>query len=156
MIVLALFNMLNWQMALITVGISMLYSYLRDFSITRYSAKQLDKFYDYAEEKFDDLDLYIPLLEKTYQGYFLKRAALIINDGSLIIEAFRQKRKKDQDQISISVKHGEKFVIDYMNVDKNNKSITIDSTFSGQYYRFSVINHPKLLDKINEAKRGGK
>jgi hypothetical protein len=155
-IVLSIFNMLSLQMGLLTVGISMLYSLIRDVSITRYSAKQLDKYYDYADDKFDQMTLYIPLLEKTYQGYFLKRAALIINDDKLYLEAFRQKRKQNQDQISISVPYGDKFIIDYQEVDKNMKSISIDSTFSGQYYRFSIVNHKQILDQINRAKKGGK
>jgi hypothetical protein len=129
---------------------------IRDVSITKYSAKQLDKYYDYADDKFDQMTLYIPLLEKTYQGYFLKRAALIINDEKLYLEAFRQKRKQNQDQISISVPYGDKFIIDYQEVDKNMKSISIDSTFSGQYYRFSIVNHKQILDQINQAKKGGK
>lgn len=155
-IVLSIFNMLSLQMGLLTVGISMLYSLIRDVSITRYSAKQLDKYYDNADDKFDQMTLYIPLLEKTYQGYFLKRAALIINDDKLYLEAFRQKRKQNQDQISISVPYGDQFIIDYQEVDKNMKSISIDSTFSGQYYRFSIVNHKQILDQINQAKKGGK
>lgn len=154
-IVLSIFNMLDWRMALLAVGISMLYSFLRDLTITRYSAKQLDRFYDYVDGKYNHLELYIPLLEKTYQGYFLKRAALIISDGKIFVEAFRQKRNQKQDQISISVPYGEKFIIDYQQVDKNMKSISIDSTFSGQYYRFSIVNHKNILDQINQAKKGG-
>lgn len=156
LIVLGLFNMLSLEMAILTFGISLLYSFLRDLSITRYSAGQLNKYYDYADDKFKNMTLYIPLLEKTYQGYFLKRAALIIDDGRLYLEAFRQKRSQKQDQISISVLYGEKFIIDYQQVDKNMKSITIDSTFSGQYYRFSIVNQQGILDVINQAKKGGK
>lgn len=155
-IVLSIFNMLDWRMALLAVGISMLYSFLRDFSITRYSGKQLEKYFDYADHKYKELELYIPLLEKTYQGYFLKRAALIISDGKIYIEAFKQKRNQKQDQISISVPYGDKFIIDYSQIDKNMKSISIDSTFSGQYYRFSIVNHSEIMNLINQAKKGGK
>ncbi|HKL47276.1 MAG TPA: hypothetical protein VJ878_01290 [Candidatus Izemoplasmatales bacterium] len=153
--VLYMFNMLTWSMAGFVVGLSMLYSFLRDYSISKYSNKQLDKFYDHAKDEHDDLKLYIPLLEKTYQGYFLKRAALIIDGNQLFIEAFRQKKKSENDQISIPVKYGDKFVIDRQTVDKNNKSVTIDSTFSGQYYRFAIVNHPRVLEAIEASKRGG-
>ena len=155
-LVLYMFNMLAWNMAFFVVALSMLYSFLRDYSISKYSNKQLDKYYDYAKGEHDNLTLYIPLLEKTYQGYFLKRAALIIDDNKLYMEAFRQKRKNSDDQISIPVKYGDRFVIDRQTVDKNNKSVTMDSTFSGQYYRFSIVNHPKALEMIEKSKRGGK
>lgn len=155
-IVLSIFGMLNWPMALFSFGIALLYSFLRDYSITKYSAKQLDKYIDYADSKFKNMKLYIPLLEKTYQGYFLKRAALVIDGQQLFIEAFRQKRNEKQDQISISVKYGDGFIIDHNYVDKNQKSITIDSTFSGQYYRFSIVNVQHIIDEINQAKKGGK
>jgi glucan phosphoethanolaminetransferase (alkaline phosphatase superfamily) len=154
--VLYMFNMLTLPLVGFIVLLSALYSFLRDYSISKYSNKQLDKFYAHAKAEHDDLNLYIPLLEKTYQGYFLKRAALIIDNNQLYMEAFRQKKKADHDQISIPVKYGDKFVIDRLTTDKNNKSVTIDSTFSGQYYRFSIINHPRALQKIEESKRGGK
>ncbi|MFW5794688.1 MAG: hypothetical protein ACOCV1_04300 [Bacillota bacterium] len=154
-IVLSIFGILTVQLALIIVGISMLYSFLRDYSITKYSAKQMEKYYNYALEKYDDIDLYIPLLEKTYQGYFLKRSALIIENKQLYLEAFRQKRSSNQKQVSITVKYGTKFIIDMQKVDKNNKSVTFDSTFSTEYYRFSIVYNEKALELINEAKRGG-
>jgi ABC-type multidrug transport system fused ATPase/permease subunit len=155
-IVLALFNMFSWQMALIVLAISAVYSFLRDYAITKYTSKQMIKYYEHTKNNHDHLSLYVPLLEKTYQGYFLKRAALIIDDNQLYIEAFRQKKNEKQEQISIPVKYGEKFVIDRQTNDKNKLSITMDSTFSGQYYRFSVVNHPEMINRINQAKRGGK
>jgi|GEM_PF-3575581 len=155
-LVLTIFNMISLEMALIAFAISLLYSFLRDYSITKYSNKQLDKYYEYAEKKHDDLQLFVPLMEKTYQGYFLKRAALIIDGKQLYLEAFRQKKNQKQDQISIPVKYGEKFIIDHESVDKHSRSITMDSTFSGQYYRFTIVNHQEMLNQINQAKRGGK
>lgn len=155
-VVLALFNMLTLPMVFVIVAISFLYSVLRDYSISKYSNKQMLKYYDYTVEKHDNLELYIPLLEKTFQGYFLKRAALIIEDGQLYIEAFRQRKNDKQDQLSIPVKYGDKFVIDRQSVDKNHKSITLDSTFAGQYYRFTIVNNKTAIDLIEKSKRGGK
>lgn len=155
-LVLSIFKMLSWQMALVATGISLVYSYVRDFSITKYSNKQMTLFYDYAQTKHENLSLYLPLLEKSYQGYFLKRAALLIDGDILYLEAFRQKKKDRTDQVSIPVKYGDKFVIDRITTDKNNKSVTIDSTFAGQYYRFSIVNNKAALEAIEQAKRGGK
>ncbi|QLY39635.1 hypothetical protein HF295_01660 [Hujiaoplasma nucleasis] len=156
MIVLSIFNMLSWEMALITFGISLLYSLLRDVSITKISNKQMVKYYQHARSNHENMSLYIPLLEKTYQGYFLKRAALIIDDGQLYLEAFRQRKNDKQGQISIPVKYGDRFVMDRQTIDKNHQSMTIDSTFSGQYYRFSIVNHKKAIENMNIAKKGGK
>ncbi|MDA3932511.1 MAG: hypothetical protein PF513_07225 [Tenericutes bacterium] len=155
-VVLALFSMLTLPMTLVIIAISFLYSILRDFSITKYSNKQMQKYYDYAVENHDNLELYMPLLEKTFQGYFLKRAALIIENGQLYIEAFRQRKNDKQDQLSIPVKYGEKFVIDRQSVDKNQKSLTLDSTFAGQYYRFSITNNQTAINLIEKTKNGGK
>lgn len=155
-IVLAIFSMLTLPMAFIAIGISLVYSYARDFSITKYSNKQMVKYYDYVKTQHDNLSMYVPLLEKTYQGYFLKRAALLIDDGYLYLEAFRQRKKNEQDQVSIPVKYGDKFIIDRVTQDKNGKSVTIDSTFAGQYYRFSIANNKKALEKIEIAKKRGK
>jgi hypothetical protein len=155
-VVLALFSMLTLPMTLVIISISFLYSILRDFSITKYSNKQMQKYYDYAVENHDNLELYMPLLEKTFQGYFLKRAALIIENGQLYIEAFRQRKNDKQDQLSIPVKYGEKFVIDRQSVDKNQKSLTLDSTFAGQYYRFSITNNQTAINLIEKTKNGGK
>ena len=155
-LVLGIFGLLTLPMAILSFAISFIYSFLRDMTISKYSAKQMDKYYAYANEKFKQLELYIPLLEKTFQGYFLKRAALVIDNGALYLEAFRQKKNQKQQQISISVPYGKAFIIDYENTDKNMKSITMDSTFSGQYYRFSIVNHEDVLKYINQAKKGGK
>ena len=154
-IVLSIFGILTIELVFIIIGISMLYSYLRDYSITKYSAKQMEKYYNYSLEKYDDIDLYIPLLEKSYQGYFLKRSALIIQDDILYLEAFRQKRSSKQKQVSISVKYGTKFIIDMQKIDKNNKSVTFDSTFSTEYYRFSIVYNKEALELIEKAKKGG-
>ncbi|MFP4478160.1 MAG: hypothetical protein ACLFPM_01850 [Candidatus Izemoplasmatales bacterium] len=155
-VVLALFNMITWPMTFVIIAISFLYSILRDYSITKYSNKQMIKYYNYTLDKHDDLELYVPLLEKTFQGYFLKRAALVIENGQLYIEAFRQRKNDKQDQLSIPVKYGDKFVIDRQSVDKNHKSITLDSTFAGQYYRFTIVNNKEAIALIEKSKRGGK
>ncbi len=156
LLVMSIFSLFSWQMAIITAVVSLLYSLARDFSITRYSNKQMIKFYEHSKSIHENLNLYIPLLEKTYQGYFLKRAALIIDNEQLYLEAFRQRKNDKQDQLSIPVKYGDRFVIDRQTVDKNNKSMTMDSTFSGQYYCFSIANHKETIDSINKAKKGGK
>ena len=155
-VALSIFGLLTWQIALISVGISLLYSYVRDYFITKYSNKQMYKFYDHAKAEHDDLALYVPLLEKSFQGYFLKRAALLIDKNQLYLEAFRQRKNDKQDQISIPVKYGDRFVIDHEKVDKSMKTVTMDSTFSGQYYRFSIVNHQQALSQIQKAKKGGK
>lgn len=155
-VALSIFGLLTWQIALISVGISLLYSYVRDYFITKYSNKQMYKFYDHAKAEHDDLALYVPLLEKSFQGYFLKRAALLIDKNQLYLEAFRQRKNDKQDQISIPVKYGDRFVIDHEKVDKSMKTVTMDSTFSGQYYRFSIVNHQQALSQIQIAKKGGK
>ncbi len=155
-VVLALFNMITWPMTFVIIAISFLYSILRDYSITKYSNKQMIKYYNYTLDKHDDLELYVPLLEKTFQEYFLKRAALVIENGQLYIEAFRQRKNDKQDQLSIPVKYGDKFVIDRQSVDKNHKSITLDSTFAGQYYRFTIVNNKEAIALIEKSKRGGK
>ncbi|MCF7923844.1 MAG: hypothetical protein K9L64_01905 [Candidatus Izimaplasma sp.] len=153
--VLYLFDYFTIEVVFIILIMSLLYSFLRDFSITKYSAKQMQVLYNYSLEKHGDIDLYIPVFKKSRQGYLLKRSALIIKDGELFLEAFKQKRSKKQQQVSISVKYGEKFVIDFQKVDKNGKTITFDSTFATQYYRFSIVNNKEALNLIEKAKKGG-
>lgn len=65
-----------------TIGIvlflAVIYSLLRDFIIARFSYKLMNQFYLHLLRKEPNIDLYIPVLEKNFQGYFFKKQQSIL------------------------------------------------------------------------------
>ena len=124
---------------------SFIYSFFRDYFTTRYSKKMMYFFYDYMKQKKPRIDLYIPLLQKTRQGYFLKKASLYFDGGDLYLEAFNQvKSKAIQD--SISVKLGRDFGLDSFNVDGNPVTVTYEARLMDGEIKFSVVNNTELIN----------
>ena len=59
--------------------ISFVYSFVRDFFLTKYSKKVMYGYYEYLKEKKPRIELYIPIFQRTRQGIFLKKAGLYLD-----------------------------------------------------------------------------
>jgi len=139
--------------SLFVFGISLAYSFFRDFFITRYSRKMMYSYYEYLKRKKPKIELYIPLFQKTRSGILLKKSALYIDKGELYLEAFNQQRSKKEPDDSISVKRGRDFVIDKVEIDKDApKYVNYQARLMEGDVNFSVIYIKKLIDIIEKRK----
>lgn len=136
------------------IALSLIYSFIRDYSIARYSIKQMDKFYQYLKQKQNNISLYIPILEKNYQGYFLKKAAIYFKDDELYLEAFKQRRSRKDNQDSITVKYGREFSLTLNQLDKQGKVMIFHGFLMDTDYSFSIVNIPEVIDRINKRVKG--
>jgi hypothetical protein len=136
------------------IALSLIYSFIRDYSIARYSIKQMDKFYQYLKQKQNNISLYIPILEKNYQGYFLKKAAIYFKDDELYLEAFKQRRSRKDSQDSITVKYGREFSLTLNQLDKQGKVMIFHGFLMDTDYSFSIVNIPEVIDRINKRVKG--
>jgi hypothetical protein len=153
-IILLILGMLDLYSALFVIGFGLIYSFVRDFFIARYSLKTVDSYYNFLLEKEGDIDLYVPVLERNYQGYFLKKAAIFFKDDKLYFEAFKQTSTKKDKQESITVNYGKDFVITLSTLDKAGKVYLYQSLLMEMDYRFSIINIPEVIEKINKRIKG--
>ncbi len=136
------------------VVLSLIYSFVRDYTIARYSIKQMDKYYEYLIKKQDKVSIYMPILEKNYQGYFVKKAALYFKDDELYLEAFKQRRSKKDSPDSITVKYGKEFSITMNQVDKGNQVVIFHGFLMDTDYSFSIVNIPEVITQINKRVKG--
>ena len=153
-IILLILGMLDLYSALFVIGFGLIYSFVRDYFIARYSLKTVDSYYNFLLEKEGDIDLYVPVLERNYQGYFLKKAAIFFKDDKLYFEAFKQASSKKDKQESITVNYGKDFVITLSTLDKAGKVYLYQSLLMEMDYRFSIINIPEVIEKINKRIKG--
>ena len=136
------------------IGLGVIYSFFRDLTIANYSNKQLDKFYDYLSNKEPEMEIYIPILEKNIQGYFLKKAALYFKNDELYLEAFRQEKSKSKNTESITVRYGKDFSITHNYPDKDGRVVMFESFLMETNYQFSLIKNDKIIEKINKRVKG--
>lgn len=144
---------IEWFTILFVVGISLAYSFFRDFFITKYSRKMMYSYYEYLKRKKPKIELYIPLFQKTNSGILLKKSALFLDKGELYLEAFNQQRSKKEPDDSISVKCGKDFVIDKVDFDKEApKYVNYQARLMEGDVRFSVIYVKEIIDIIEKRK----
>lgn len=153
-IILLIANLLSWFTTAFVLGLAVIYSFVRDFMIARYSLKTMDRFYQFLTEKTDDIDLYIPILEKNYQGYFLKKTALYFKGDEMYLEAFKQTSSKKERQESITVKYGRDFSITVNYLDKDKLVYIFESFLMDTKYAFSIVNIEEVIEKINKRVKG--
>jgi hypothetical protein len=143
-----------------TIGIvlflAVIYSLLRDFIIARFSYKLMNQFYLHLLRKEPNIDLYIPVLEKNFQGYFLKKTAIYFKDDKMYLEAFNQPRGKKSIQQSITINYGKDFLITLSYKDKTRKTQLYQGTLMQTAYSFAIVNIPEVTDKINKRIKGEK
>jgi hypothetical protein len=152
-IILLIANLLSWFTTAFVLGLALIYSFVRDWMIARYSLKTMDRFYQFLSEK-TDVDLYIPILEKNYQGYFLKKTALYFKGDEMFLEAFKQTSSKKDRQESITVKYGRDFSITLNYLDKGGLVYIFESFLMDTKYAFSIVNIPEVIEKINKRVKG--
>jgi len=153
-IILLVLSMLDWYNTIFVIILSLLYSFIRDFMIARYSINTLDRFYKFLLDKDPEVELFIPVLERNYQGYFLKKTALYFKNDQLFLEAFKQTSSKRDKQESITVKYGKDFSITSSQLDPAGKVYLFESFLMDTNYKFSLPNIPEVIQKINLRVKG--
>ncbi|MDD3129218.1 MAG: hypothetical protein PHF05_02950 [Candidatus Izemoplasmatales bacterium] len=153
-LILLILGFLDLYSAIFVTVLALIYSIVRDFTIARYSLKTMDKFYEFLLTKKDNVELYIPVLEKNAQGYFLKKTAIYFENGEMYLEAFKQVTSKRENQESITVKYGRDFSITNNRLDKDGKVFIFNSFLMDTAYQFSIINIDEVINKINQRVKG--
>jgi len=141
---------------IIIIILATVYALVRDLIIYRFSNKLMDQFYNHLVVKEPDMDLYIPVLEKNFQGYFLKKTAIYFIGNEMFMEAFNQPKSKKERQQSLQIKYGKDFSITLMYQDKTKKTQLCQGTLMGTPYRFAIINNDLIVKKISRRIKGEK
>lgn len=153
-LILLILGMLDFYNAVFVVGLALIYTLIRDFTIARYSLKTMDRFYQFLANKEPFVELYVPVLEKNAQGYFLKKTAIFFKEGEMFLEAFKQVRSRRDKQESITVKYGKDFSITLNHLDKDGKVFLFEGFLMDTPYQFSIVNIPEVIEKINQRVKG--
>ncbi len=153
-LILLILGMLDLYNAIFVVGLAFIYTLIRDLTIARYSLKTMDQFYQYLKQKEPLMDLYVPVLDKNSQGYFLKKTAIFFKEGEMNLEAFKQVRSRRDNQESITVKYGKDFSITLNHLDKDGKVYLFEGFLMDTPYQFSIVNIPEVMEKINQRVKG--
>lgn len=155
-IILLLLLVLSFPIDLYTggfvLGISLIYSFVRDFFMTRYSKKMMYSYYNYLKEKKPRISLYIPMFQKTRQGFFLKKASLYFDNTDLFMEAFNQQKSRSRPEDSISIKQGADLSLDRNFPEYKNRIVTFQGRLMDNDYQFSIVNIKEVLDMIVNSK----
>ncbi|MGD9761631.1 MAG: hypothetical protein AB7U52_04275 [Candidatus Izemoplasmatales bacterium] len=149
-------ELLDWFTLGIVIVLAVIYSLTRDLIISRFSSKLMDQFYTHLSAKDKDIDLYIPVLEKNFQGYFLKKTAIYFKGNDMFMEAFNQPRGKKDRQQSITIAYGKDFSVILGYLDKTKKTYLFQGTLMGTTYPFAVVANPEVITKINRRIKGEK
>lgn len=143
----------DYRIIIFAFGLSLAYSFFRDFFITRYSRKMMYSYYEYLKRKKPKIELYIPLFQKTNSGMLLKKSALFIDNNELYLEAFNQQRSKKEPDDSISVKRGRDFAIDNITLDKEApRYVNYQARLMDGDIRFSIVYIKEIIDIIEKRK----
>jgi len=155
-IILLLLLVLSFPIDLYTggfvLGISLVYSFVRDFFMTRYSKKVMYTYYNYLKEKKPRIGLYVPMFQKTRQGFFLKKASIYFDNNEMYMEAFNQQKNRNRPEDSISIKQGVDLSLDRNFLEYKNKIITFQGRLMDTDYQFSIVNIKEVLDLIVNSK----
>jgi hypothetical protein len=149
-------ELLDTVTLIIIIVLATVYALVRDLIISRFSNKLMDQFYNHLAAKEPDMDLYIPVLEKNFQGYFLKKTAIYFIGNEMFMEAFNQPKSKKERQQSLQIKYGKDFSITLMYQDKAKKTQLCQGTLMGTPYRFAILNNDLIVKKISRRIKGEK
>ncbi|XMB72487.1 hypothetical protein RJI07_00950 [Mycoplasmatota bacterium WC30] len=151
-VIIALLFALSFPVDPFSIGfavlISFAYSFIRDSFISRYTKRTMQSFYNYLLEKKPDVELFIPIFEKSRQGIFLRKTGLYFHNNELYLEAFNQNKVKAVPEDSISIKEGKDFALDFFVIDNNPDIVNYQGKLMGNDYQFSIVNIKEVLDLI--------
>jgi len=155
-IIILLLYVLSFPVDLYTIsfvlGISLVYSFVRDFFMTKYSKKIMYNYYNYLKEKKPRIGIYVPIFARTRQGFFLKKAAIYFDNDQLFMEAFNQQKSRNRPEASISIKLGKDFSLDRNFPEYKNKIVTFQGRLMETDYQFSMVNITEVISLIEKSK----
>jgi hypothetical protein len=128
--------------------ISLFYSFMRELMITRKSRKALYRYYNYVKEIKPNMDLYIPVFERTRQGNFLRKSALFFENKKLYMEAFYHTKSRTIPSDSITIEYKKDFALDQFKLDKKLNVVDYQARLSKGEITFSMVFIDKLYKMI--------
>ncbi len=140
----------NLELQLTIMVLVIVYSFLKDFLMERQTQRVMKQQKTYLEQKYSQMKLYIPLLDRVGKTVLLKRAALFFTDQWLFLEAFNQRAFSATPKDSIKVPYGKGFTIQKIEIANDQKSIQFHATLMDQDYQFMTCYDTTLLEKINQ------
>ncbi len=143
---------IKWQFVLLVIVFAYIYALIRDLIITHHAKKLLYIHYDYSIKKRPDIQLYIPIFNRTNQVFNLKNASLFISNNIIYLEAYKRATLSSRLEDSIVARCNRDFFIDGYNINKTEKYIDFHTRLLDRTYDFSLINNLELLEIINKYK----
>ncbi len=139
----------DWITIIIVFIMLLLYFFAKDFMLYRQAKKAIKSQYDYLISKHPNISLYIPIIGKNGLMLYMKKAALFIDDDNLFLEAFDQQAFKQTPTKSISMPHGEDFIIKALQPDKRKPYYVVTSSIKEHDYEFIIPSDQFVIDYIN-------
>lgn len=140
----------NLELQLTIMVLVIVYSFLKDFLMERQTQRIMKQQKAYLEQKYPQMKLYIPLLDRVGKTVLLKRAAIFLTEQWLFLEAFNQRAFSATPKDSIKVPYGKGFTIQKIEIANDQKLIQFHATLMDQDYQFITCYDATLLEKINQ------
>lgn len=114
-IVLFLFYLVEISYTVFNIGfviiLSFVYGFIKERMFHKRTKKMLQNQYEYLLSKYEQVQLCVPVLDKRGRRIILKPSSLVIKDGVLFLEAYKQAFNAGVPDESIRVDYGEDFFI---------------------------------------------
>lgn len=102
---------MNYLHYILVTVISFLYCFFREKMVSRRVLRIVDFQYQFLKAKHPSMSLYIPLFSATAETITFKKSALMIDKNKLYLEAFQTSRVSMKPTNSISLIHGDQFIL---------------------------------------------
>lgn len=139
----------DWITIIIVFFMLLVYFFLKDFMLYRQAKKAIKSQYDFLISKHPNITLYIPIIGKNGLMLYMKKAALFIDNDDLFLEAFDQQAFKQTPTKSISMPHGDDFLIKTIRPDKKKPYFLVTSSIKNHDYEFIIPDDKFLIEYIN-------
>lgn len=138
----------DWIYAITVPFMTAIYLLIKHVYLIKQVKKTISNQFYFIENAHPKTSLYIPIMDKSGKKFYLKRAALYLQDDELFMDALRQKTFSSIPDESITIPYGEEFFITSIHHDELNKVIICEGTLINTAYHFIVIDEPSILKRL--------
>ncbi|PKL01550.1 MAG: hypothetical protein CVV56_00785 [Tenericutes bacterium HGW-Tenericutes-1] len=138
----------DWVYAITVPFMTSIYLLVKHAYLVKQVKKTIHNQFYFVEHTHPKQTLYIPIMDKVNKKYYLKRAALYIQDDQLFMDALRQKTFSSLPDESITIPYGEEFFLSTVTHDELNHVIICNGTLIDTPYRFIVIYESTIFNRL--------
>ncbi len=129
--------------------ISFTYAFGKEWFFNRRTKQMMKYQYEYIEKKYQEITLFIPMMDKIGRRFLLKPAAIIVKDNQLYLEAFKQSMTSLLPSESIVVNYSDEWFIENFDKDQAKPLFHYSGKLVDTYYKFTTIANPVIEEVLN-------